>query len=183
MNSESLRRIVIEIEYRRARRSHWARERPRLVVVHGYHLPRTDCLAGESLEGAQLSFPDKVIPVHLSLPGIMVCDCMVRHHHTPLSIARIERILKNSPFYRRLGSNSFERIGHMPIFTPVALRVYVTRLREQIGKALRKGGSMLSPDEALVSESTDSNIVLHSIALPVKVVHRTMKPMWSRKTN
>ncbi len=173
--SESLVRVVEEVEYLLARRRRRAQERPRLVVVHGHCQPATICLPGESIESAHLSYSDREIPVYLSLPGLMLCDCMVRHPHTQLSVARIERILKNDPFYRRLGTNSFERIEEMPMFTRVALRVYVARLREQIAKALRKGGSMPSPEEALKSETTDSNVVVHRISLPVAIAHRTMR--------
>jgi hypothetical protein len=102
---------------------------------------------------------------------------MVRHHHTPLSIARMERILAGDPFYRRLSANAFGRVEATPMFTRVALRVYIARLREQIAKALRKGGSMIPSEDALVSESTESNVVVHRINLPVEIVHRTIKLM------
>jgi hypothetical protein len=172
---EPLGRVVEEVEYLLARRRRRAQERPRLVVVHGHHQPGTICLPGESIDRCHLRFPESEIPIPLALPGLMLCDCMARHHHTPLSVARMERILAGDPFYRRLSTNSFERIEEMPMFTRVALRVYIARLREQIAKALRKGGSMFSPEDALKSETTDSNVVVHRLALPVEVVHRTMK--------
>jgi hypothetical protein len=175
--SEPLVRVVEEVEFLLARRRHRAQERPHLVVVHGHHKPGTICLAGESIESANLSYPEMEIPVHLSLPGLMLCDCMVRHHHTPLSIARMERILAGDPFYRRLGANGFKRAEETPAFTRGSLRVYVARLREQIAKALRKGGSTVSAEGALVSETTDLNVVVHRINLPVEIVHLTMKPM------
>lgn len=177
MNSHSIGRIVAEIEYRRARRRHWAKERPRLIVVHGYHQPGTVCLAGESLEAAQLSFPERDIPLHLSLPALVLCDCMARHHHTLLSVARMERILAGDPFYRRLGMNGFERAEETPKFTRATLRVYIARLRVQIAKALKKGGSTLRVEEVLKSETTDSNVVVHSINLPVEIVHRPIRLM------
>jgi len=176
-DSGPLGRIVEEVEYLLARRRYLAQERPRLEVVHGYHQPGTICLPGETIEQCLLRFQDREVPIHLSEPATMVCDCIARHHHSPLSIARMERILVNDPFYRRLGAHGFERIDEMPTFTRASLRVYIARLREQIAKALRKGGSMLPPEEALVSEPTDSNQILHRIALPVAVVHRTMKLM------
>jgi protein-L-isoaspartate O-methyltransferase len=89
----------------------------------------------------------------------------------------MERILAGDSFYRRLGANGFERAEETPMFTRVSLRVYITRLREQIVKALRKGGSMVSPEDALISETSDSNVVVHRINLPVKIIHRTMKLM------
>jgi hypothetical protein len=168
-------RVVEEVEYLLARRRRRAQERPRLTVVHGYHQPGTICVPGESIESAHLSYSEREVPVHLSLPGLVLCDCMVRHHHTPLSVARMERILAGDPFYRRLGANGFERAEETPMFTRASLRVYIPRFREQIAKALRKGGSMVLPEDALISETTDSNVVVHRINLPVEIVHRTMK--------
>jgi hypothetical protein len=175
--NEPIASVVEEVEYLLARRQRRAQERPRLEVVHGHHQPGTICIPGETIDRCYLKFPDREIPIFLSLPGLILCDCMVRRHHTPLSIARMERILRNDPFYKLLGANSFERIDEIPIFTRVSLRVYVARLREQIGKGLRKGGSMLSPEDALVSEPTDTNVMLHHIGLPVAVVHHPMKLM------
>jgi hypothetical protein len=173
--NEPLARIVEEIEYMLARKRHREQERPYLEIMHSHHQPGTVCVPGETIDYCHLRFPQQQIPVPLSLPGLMLCDCMVRHHHIPLSIARLKRILTNEPFYRRLGTNSFERIEEMPTFTSASLRVYITRLREQITKALRKGGSMVSPEDALVSEPTDSNVLVHRVNLPVAVIHRTMK--------
>ena len=85
-----------------------------LVIVHGYHRPRTICLHGESIEGAHLLYPGREVPIRLSLSGLMLCDCMVRSQHTPLTIAHMERVLAADPFYRRLGTNSFERIEERP---------------------------------------------------------------------
>lgn len=171
MNGDGIRRIVAEIEYRRARRIHREQERPRFVVVHGYHEPASICLPGETIDRCHLKFPEREILIQLALPGLMLSDCLARHHHTPLSIARMERILASDLFYRRLGANACARLEEPPMFTRVSLRVYIARLREQIAKALRKGGSLLLPEEALVSESTDSNVVVHRIALPIEIVH------------
>lgn len=167
--------LIEEVEYLLARRRLRERERPRLVVEHGYHNSGTICVRGETIENCHLRFPDKEIPIPLALSGLMLCDCMARHHLTPLSIARMQHILTDDPFYRHLGANSFERAERMPRFTRVGLRVYVARLREQIGKALRRGGSMICPEDVLTSETTDSNVVVHRIDLPVLIAHRTIK--------
>lgn len=174
-DKEPIVRVVEEVEYLLTRRKRRAQERPRLEVVHGYHQSGTICVPGETIDGCFLRFPELKIPIPLSLPGLMLCDCLVRHRHTPLSIARLERILTNDPFYRRLGANSFEKIVETPLFTRVSLRVYIARLREQIAKAMRKGGSTLSPEEVLAADATDSNVVVHRITLPVATVHRAVK--------
>ena len=124
---------------------------PRLVIVHGHRRPGTVCLPGESIDGAHLQYStsDMVVPVRLSLAGLVVCDCMVRFHRTLLSIGRMERIVTSDPFYSQLGANSFERIKDVPRFTRTSLRVYVARMRKQIAKAMREGGSLLSAEDAL----------------------------------
>lgn len=178
-DNEPLARIAEEVEYLLARRRWRVRERPRLVVVHGHHRSGTICLPGESIEGALLLYPAQQmpVPVRLSLAGLMLCDCMVRFHHTLLSIGRMERILKFDPFYRRLGANSYGQTENAPKFTRSSLRVYVARLREQIAKAMREGGSSISAGDALVSERTDSNVVVHRLNLPVEIFHQNSKLM------
>jgi hypothetical protein len=141
------------------------------VVVHGHHIAGTICSTGETIERCYLQFPEREVAIPFALPGLMLCDCMVRHRDTPLSIARIEGILTSSPFYRRLGAHSFERT-EVPHFTRASLRVYIARLREKIGCSLRIGGSTLPGDKALISETTESNVVAHRIALPVRIVHQ-----------
>ncbi len=152
---------------------------PRLVIVHGHRQPGTLCLPGESIEGAYLLFAasEVDIPIRLSISGLILCDCMVRFHRTPLSIERMERILTADPFYRNLGANTFERIERMSKFTRTSLKIFVARLREQIAKAMREGGSLLSAEAVLVSEATDSNVLVHRINLPVAVIHRDLKLM------
>lgn len=145
---------------------------PRLVMVHGHHQPRTLCLPGENIETAYLQYstPKVTVPLRLSLAGLMLCDCLVRFHHTPLSIARIGQILTSDAFYRRLGANP-------PRFTRASLKIYIARLRMQLDKAMKESGSLLSGKDALVSESTDSNVLVHRLTLPVEIVHQDGRPM------
>jgi hypothetical protein len=173
-------RLAVAVDYLIAKRQS-SFVRPRLVVVHGNCRHETGCLPGESIESAHLQYPspEVTVPVRLSHAGLIVCDCMVRFHHTPLSIGRIERLLTSDPFYRCLGANSFGQIEDAPKFTRPSLRVYVARLREQIAKAMREGGSLVSAEDALVSEATDSNVMVHRINLPVEIIHRAVKLMRS----
>lgn len=167
------RQIVDEAQYLLARRRHRTQERPRLVVVHGHHRPGTICLPGETIDRCYLQYPDREVPIPLSLPGLMVCDCMVRHCTTPLSVARMELILTGDPFYRRLGTNAFERAEKTPIFTRGSLRVYIARLQAQIAKSLKKGGSICALENAFLSAPTDSNVVVHRITLSVEILHQS----------
>lgn len=175
--NEPLERIMEEVEYLLARRRLRAQERPRLVVVHEQRTPSATCSPGETIDRCYLQYPNREIPIPLALPGLMLCDCMVRYHSTPLSIERMERILMHTPFYRQLGASLPEGNEEKPNFTRVALRVYVARLRSQVAKALRKGGSALRKEQALVSEMTESNVAVHYFNLPVQILHRTRRAM------
>ena len=64
----------------------------------------------------------------------------------------------------------------------MALKVYIARLREQIAKALREGGSVLAAENALISETTDSNLVVYRINVAVEILHRTAKLMGPRRS-
>lgn len=143
-----------------------------LIVVHGYHQPETTCLHGETVEQAYLSFRGRDFPLHLSATGLLIVDCLCRYHLTPLTAVRLERILALDPFYRRLGANA-------PWAQPTtirprrdSIRVYIQRIRVQIGKALREAGVNVTPGKVLVSETTDSNVVVYQLKVGVEIRHR-----------
>jgi DNA-binding response OmpR family regulator len=169
---EELRQIVEEIDYMLAERRRRAVERPRIAVVHGHHQPETDCLHGETVEQVYLAFGTREVPLHLSPTGLLIFDCLARHRGTPLSAAQIERILSSDPFYLRHGANAIrsERAAVRP--RSASIKVYIQRIRVQLGRALREFGLNLKPDTVLISETTDSNMVMYRLKASVEFRHR-----------
>jgi hypothetical protein len=173
-DNEGIRRLVDEIEYLRAKRAQMAGAIPRLVVVHGHHQPGTDCLPGETVEQVSLAVRSNVIPLRLSLTGLVIGDVLARKRPMPLSATHIERILASDPFCVRLGANAVS--APRPTIKPTrkSIKVYIQRLRQQLGKALKEAGLTMLPEEVLISESTDLlNVTAYRLAIPCEIVHQT----------
>lgn len=172
MDNDGIRRLVDEIAYLRARRAQMAAATPRLMVVHGHHQPKTDCLPGETLEEISLTVRSNVIPLRLSPTGLVIVDVLARKKPMLLSATHIERILASDPFYMRLGANaaSASRLAVRP--ARKSIKVYIQRLRVQLGKALKEARLAMLPEEVLVSESTDLlNVVAYRIIIPCEFIH------------
>ena len=171
-NREGIRRIVEEIEYLLAKRKLRAMERPRFLVVHGHHQPETTCLHGETVEQVLLAFRARKIPLRLSPTGLLIADCLARYRHIPLSAAHMARIFSSDPFYVHLGANAVK--GASAAIKPkrTSVKVYIQRLRTQLAKVLKEAGLNLLPEKVLVSETTDSNVVVYRLNAQVEIVHQ-----------
>ena len=169
---EDLRPIAEEIDYLLTKRRQKAVERPRLALIHGHHRPETNCLHGETVEQAYLAYEAQKVPLRLSPTGLLIIDCLSRHRPTPLSATHIERILSSDPFYLRHGANALgaSRAAVRP--RRASIKVYMRRIRVQLGKALKEVGLDVRPEGILVSETTDSNVVVYGLKTNVEVRHR-----------
>lgn len=169
---EKFEPIAEEIDYLLAVQKQRAVERPRLVLVHGHHLPETECLPGETVEQAVLIFGAKEFPLLLSLTGLLITDCLCRHRLTPLSASQIERILSSDPFYLHHGANA--RSNNRTAIKPkrASIKVYIRRLRVQFEKTLSEAGLSIRSEQILVSETTDSNVVVYGLKVNASFRHR-----------
>jgi hypothetical protein len=172
MSNSSIREVVEEIEYLRAKRAQASSASPRLVVVHGEHQPLTKCLPGETVEQVGLAVHSRVIPLSLSPIGLVVADVLARKRPMLLTAAQIERLLSSDPFCVRLGANASRALRPAVRLARKSVKVYIQRLRWQLGKALKAMGLAMLPEEILVSESTElSNVMTYRFAIPCEFVH------------
>jgi hypothetical protein len=113
-----------------------------------------------------------LIPLRLSPTGLVLVDVFARKKPQPLTAAHIERILASEPFYVRLGANAPAAQGATIKLTRKTIKVYIRRLRQQMGKALKELGLAMRPEEVLVSEDTDLlNVTAYRLAIPCEFVH------------
>jgi hypothetical protein len=173
MRNNSIHRIVEEVEYRRARRVWIASTRARFTVTHGFHrAEKGRCLAGETIEEANLWVRSEPIPLPLSPTCLVIADVLVRKRPTPLTAIQIERIIASNPFYARLGTNAASAPKSPIKPTTKTIKMHIWRLRHQIQRALKRVGIVMRPEDVLVSEDTDLlNVKAYRLAIPGEFVH------------
>ncbi len=141
-------------------------------MVHGEHQPLTKCLAGETVEQIGLALRSSVIPLSLSLTGLVVADLLARKRPMLLTASQIEHLLASDPFCVRLGANASRAPRPAVRLARKSIKVYIQRLRWQLGKALKSAGLAMLPEDLLVSESTElSNVTTYRFAIPCEFVH------------
>src|SRR5437764_6029579 len=102
----SIQRIVHEIQYLHAARSEQTRGQLKLVVIHGYRQPGTNCLPGETIEQIYLIAEGRWIALCVSAVGSAIIDIFARKRNRALSAQQIQFLLSSDPFIRRLGANA-----------------------------------------------------------------------------
>ncbi len=169
-DSDPICRVAEEVAYLLAKRVQ-EHARPQLVVTHGYQRRETYCLDGETVEHACLAVGTTMIPLRLSPTGLVVTDVFVRRRNLFLSAAQIERIIATDPFYVRLGANAgVSRINEIrPSRT--SIKVYVRRLRMQLTNVFSSVGIEIAPEKVIISERTDTNVVVYRLGIPSYIMH------------
>jgi hypothetical protein len=171
-DNDGIQQIVEEIEYLRAKRAQTANAILRLVVVHGGHEAVKDCLPGETIEKVSIAVRSDLIQLRLSPKGLVIANVFAQQRPTALTAAHIERIIASDPFYVRLGTNAASSPRPTIRLTRKTIKMYIRRIRLQIGKALKKAGLGILPENILVSECTDLlNLKAYRLAIPCEFVH------------
>jgi hypothetical protein len=171
-DDQGIQMIIEEIEYLRAKRAQNAGVLPRMVIAHGHQQAVRDCLPGETIEQVSIAVRSQVIALRLSPTGLVIADVLGRKKPMPLTAAHIECIFASDPFCVRLGANAASVPRPMLRLTRKTIKVYIRRLRQQIGKALKEAGLAKLPEEILISESTDLlNVTAYRLAIPCEFVH------------
>lgn len=177
MSNSGIRKVVAEIEYLRAKRTQISTASPRLIIVHGEHQPLTDCLAGETVEQISLSVGSCVFPLSLSPIGLVVADLLARKRPMLLAASQIEHLLASDPFCVRLGANSPSAPRRVVRLARKSIKVYIMRVRRQLGNALNDAGLAMLPENILVSASTElANVMTYRFAIPCEFVHLNGRP-------
>jgi len=173
--TESLQPIIEEVDYLLAERRQLAADGPHFIVTHGYHRHGTLCLRGETVEQVCLAYRCREFPLHLSPTGLLIVDCLCRYRRTSLTAARIAEILASDPFYMHHGANAHKRNGKVPQPSRASIKVHVQRIREQMAKAFKEAGLNIALNRVLISDMTDSNIVVYRLKAGLELRHRCNK--------
>jgi hypothetical protein len=170
-NRESFGQLIEEVDFLLAERRHLRARGLHLILEHLDHIPGPICAHGEMIGNISLGGLYEPVSLCFSHVSLLLMDCLCRHR-LPLSGRRIEQIMNTDPFYVHYAAN---RIGHQQnIARPNSrtVRGYVSRIWKQMHKVFQEVGLKLDPRQILVSEPTDSNVILYRLKATIEIVHR-----------
>ena len=180
-NKLQFAQLVKEVDFRLAHRRHLRRRGVHLIVTHGLHVPGTLCAPGEIIEDIALGGEPRPRSLGLSHLSLLLMDCFCRYRR-PLTALRIEQIMNTDPFYVRYAAN-WIGIGQC-IARPDrrSVRTYIRKIWKQMEGPFQAAGLSIDPRQILLSEMTESNIVVYRLKATVEVVHIT-RDNFSRRSN
>jgi len=144
---------------------------PHFRIIHRFHLPGTDCAAGEEVAGIYLVHRGREYFLRLSLALRLLFDYLARHSQLPQSAAQIEAGIRAERFYVEhatavMGSRNFTR-GIPRSY----VKVYIERLRLALKRQFRKANLQIDTGDVLISQETVMNEVGYRLKGTFEWVH------------
>jgi hypothetical protein len=163
--------LVEEIDFQLAQRRYLRAQGFHLIVTHLDHVPGTICVPGEMIGGISVGGFGEPLSLGFTHMSLLLMDCLCRYR-LPLSAQRIEQIMNSDPFYVRYAANGIGRNQVIARPDRKSVRAYVNKIRKQMELVFRELGTVIDPSQILVSETTESNIVLYRLKTTVEVQHK-----------
>ena len=181
-NKSQFCQLVEEVDFRLAHRRDLRERGVHLIVTHSCHIPGTLCAPGERIEDIALAGQPESFSLGLSPTSLLLMDCLCRYRR-PLTAQRIEQIMTTHPFYVQYAANG--RARDQPAARPdrKTIRVYVPRIWSQMEKAFRCFGLSFNPEQILLVEDTDSNLLMYRLRATFEVLHIDCAPSLKSKTS
>jgi hypothetical protein len=165
-----LDQLIEEIDFIVAERRNLRARGVHLIVTHLDHIPGTICAPGEMVGDVSLGGIPSPTSFGLSHLSLLMIDCFCRYR-LPLSAWRIEQIMNSDPFYVDYAANQidFDQICAKPDSRTV--RVYVPRIQRRMEAVFRDRGLVVDPLQILISEPTETNVIVYRLKATVEIVH------------
>jgi hypothetical protein len=141
-----------------------------LILTHLDHIPNTICAPGEIIGDISLSGSPTPTSLGLSQMSLILMDCLCRYR-IPLTALRIEQIMNSDLFYVDYAAN---HIGYDQIVAKPncrTARVCVPRIQKRMEAVFEKLGLKVDPLQILISEPTDSNVIVYRLKATVEIMH------------
>ncbi len=167
--SDGYQPLLEEVDFVLAEQRLLSSEGPHFIVKHGYHVPGTFCVPGETVEEVCLWENFSEYPLLLAPTPILLFDCLRRFRR--LTAATVEEIMLNHAFYTDYGLHCSGPKRHISIPRRLTTKVYISRIHEAMARAFREAGLRLDPKRVLLSESIGSNMVTYRLKGQIEVVH------------
>lgn len=152
-------------------RAHHTIEKARFVVLHRFQCPGTNCLAGEEVTAVWFVHDDVSFQIRLSLALRLLFDHLGRYRWLAQSAAQIESSMRADPFYTRHAANARSEARQTRRIARSAVKTYIRRIRDALQSAFTQAGTMLKPEQVLVSEPMAGNEVGYRLRAVVRWIH------------
>lgn len=151
--------ILEEIEFLIAENKQLVNIGPHLRIHERFHDIGLVCLVRRSRE----------FPLRLSPTSRVLVDYLARNRHRLQTAREIEAGIKSNEIYAKFGtySKGSTRIGPVHRTT---VKVYIPRIREAFGRALREAKLKDNPKDILLTERSETNQVLYRLRCTVEWV-------------
>ena len=144
---------------------------PHFRIIHRFHLPGTDCAAGEEVAGIYLVHRGREYLVPLSLALRLLFDYMARHTHLPQSAAQIEAGIRAERFYVEHAS-AVTGFGKFSRGIPRSyVKVYFERLRLALKRQFRKANLRMDAADVVITQETVMSEVGYRLRATFEWVH------------
>lgn len=163
-------RLVEELDFVLAEQRHLRQRGVPLIITHREHILGTLCAPGEMIADIAIGVFPEPVSLGISDTSLLLMDCLCRYR-MPLTARRVEEIMHTDPFYAQYAANGRRRNRYIARPDRHSVRMYVSRIRNQIGKISEEANLSLHPDRILVSEITDSNVMTYRLKATVSYIH------------
>ncbi|HEV8414598.1 MAG TPA: hypothetical protein VGQ49_13465 [Bryobacteraceae bacterium] len=173
--SDRLSLVVEEVDLLVAEAAWMNARGPHFVIIHAWHQPGTDCLAGEQVAAVRLVFRGRAFQLGLGTGPLILFDFMARNRWLPQSASQLAAGLNADLFSMRHGSNAPKSRKQARRFTHTTVKVYVERIREAMALVFREAGANVDPYLVLISEQG------YKLKATVEWIHLVDHPLSTRR--
>ena len=136
---------------------------PHFRILHRFHVPGTDCLAGEEVFAVFLVWRGREYQLPLSPALLLLFDFLAHHPRIAQSAKQIELGIRADEFYRQHAKNANGRPALLRRIPRSAVRELIKRLHDALALVFREANLPMDPRRVVVAEETVSNLKLYRI--------------------
>lgn len=150
--SDRLNLVIEEVAFLIEETARMNAQGPHLLVIHTWHQPGSECLAGEEVAAVRFMFRSRQFQMRLGLGPLVLLDYLARHRWRSHSASQLAAGLNADAFCAQHGANAPTSRKQTRRFTHGAVKVYVERIRDAMTMVFREAGVNLDPHLVLISE-------------------------------
>jgi hypothetical protein len=144
---------------------------PHFRIIHRFHVPGSDCLAGEEIFAVFFCWRGREYQLPLSPALLLVFDYLAHHSRIFQSAKQIELGIRADEFYRQHAKNANGRPALIRRIPRSAVREHIKRLHRALALVFHEANLPFDPYKVVIVEHTVSNLALYKIRATFQWTH------------